>query len=95
MYCEEVPSNWILEKYFPQRPSIYIGTITVLWGIMMTLHGVVKDFGGIVSVRFVMGIFEAGFFPGAVSVSKIIIYLTSPRADHHHRCSTSGTPSMS
>ncbi|KAL2213232.1 MFS general substrate transporter [Sarocladium strictum] len=64
----EVPSNWILEKYFPQRPSIYIGIITLLWGIMMTLHGIVQNFGGIVAVRFLMGIFEAGLFPAAVTV---------------------------
>jgi hypothetical protein len=35
---------------------------------MMTLHGIVQSFGGIVSVRFVLGIFEAGLFPGAVAV---------------------------
>ncbi|PNP77094.1 hypothetical protein FNYG_09563 [Fusarium nygamai] len=64
----EVPSNWILEGYFSQRPSLYIGIITVLWGILMTLHGIVKDFGDIVTVRFIMGIFEAGFFPGAIAV---------------------------
>lgn len=67
----EVPSNWILEKYFTHTPSMYIGIITVLWGIMMTLHGIVQNFGGIVSVRFIMGIFEAGLFPGAVSVSTL------------------------
>lgn len=65
----EVPSNWIMEKYFPQTPSKYIGLITLLWGVMMTLHGVVQDFGGIVTVRFLMGIFEAGLFPAAVTVS--------------------------
>ncbi|KAF5709074.1 high-affinity nicotinic acid transporter [Fusarium mundagurra] len=64
----EVPSNWILEELFSQRPSLYIGIITVLWGILMTLHGIVKDFDGIVTVRFIMGIFEAGFFPGAIAV---------------------------
>ena len=95
MKLEEVPSNWILEKYFPQRPSIYIGIITVLWGIMMTIHGIVQDFGGIVTVRFIMGIFEAGLFPGAVTVSEITISLTSPSSDHAHRFSTSGTPSTS
>ncbi|KAF5966984.1 major facilitator superfamily transporter [Fusarium coicis] len=49
-------------------PPLYIGIITVLWGILMTLHGIVKDFGVIVTVRFIMGIFKAGFFPGAIAV---------------------------
>ncbi|RBQ98167.1 hypothetical protein FVER53590_30330 [Fusarium verticillioides] len=35
---------------------------------MMTLHGVLQDFGGIVSVRFIIGIFEVGLFPGAVTM---------------------------
>jgi hypothetical protein len=37
---------------------------------MMTLHGIVQNFGGIVAVRFLMGIFEAGLFPAAVTVSQ-------------------------
>lgn len=32
----------------------------------MTLHGVVQNFGGILAVRLLLGVFEAGFFPGAV-----------------------------
>jgi hypothetical protein len=27
-------------------------------------QGLIKDFGGIVGMRFVLGIFEAGLFPG-------------------------------
>jgi MFS family permease len=34
---------------------------------MMTLHGIVNNYGGIVSVRFLMGLFEAGLFPGAIA----------------------------
>lgn len=32
----------------------------------MTLHGVVKNYGGMIAVRLALGIPEAGFFPGAV-----------------------------
>ncbi|EAS34242.3 MFS transporter [Coccidioides immitis RS] len=35
-------------------------------GIAMTLTGVVNNFGGLVATRLAVGIFEAGFFPGAV-----------------------------
>ena len=27
-------------------------------------QGLIKDFGGIVGMRFVLGVFEAGLFPG-------------------------------
>ncbi|KAH8897882.1 permease of the major facilitator superfamily [Thozetella sp. PMI_491] len=60
----EVPSNAILVKF--TRPSVYIGILVTAWGIIMTCSGVVKSFGGLVATRFLLGVFEAGFFPGAV-----------------------------
>jgi MFS family permease len=60
----EVPSNMLLTKF--SRPSTYIGILILLWGIVMTLSGVVQNFGGLVATRFFLGLFEAGFFPGAI-----------------------------
>ncbi|KAF4126161.1 MFS transporter [Geosmithia morbida] len=60
----EVPSNILLKKF--SRPSRYLGTLVMIWGIIMTLHGVVQNFGGLLAVRLLLGTFEAGFFPGAV-----------------------------
>ncbi|KAJ5773865.1 hypothetical protein N7457_008761 [Penicillium paradoxum] len=60
----EVPSNIILKKF--SRPSVYLGILIVSWGIIMTLTGVVQNFGGLVAARIFLGVFEAGFFPGAV-----------------------------
>lgn len=48
------------------RPSLYLGSLVIVWGIVMTLHGVVQNFGGLVAVRFILGICESGFYPGAV-----------------------------
>lgn len=33
----EMPSNYILERYFTQRPSWWIAFIAVAWGVLMTL----------------------------------------------------------
>lgn len=52
----EVPSNMILEKF--KRPSIYIGILVLGWGVIMTLTGIVKDFGGLCAVRVFLGLFE-------------------------------------
>ncbi|KAK3616692.1 hypothetical protein LTR56_025795 [Elasticomyces elasticus] len=60
----EVPSNLVLAKF--SRPSWYMGTLVLCWGIVMTLTGVVKSFGGLIATRFLLGVFEAGFFPGAI-----------------------------
>jgi len=46
----EVPSNMILNRI--RRPSIYIGVLIVIWGIVMTCTGFVQNFAGLVVIRF-------------------------------------------
>ena len=36
----------------------------MLWGIVMVCQGLVHDFGGLVTTRLFLGVFEAGLFPG-------------------------------
>ncbi|KAF7594364.1 hypothetical protein BBP40_009345 [Aspergillus hancockii] len=60
----EVPSNVLLKNF--KRPSAYLSILVVSWGIIMTLTGVVQNFAGLMVTRVFLGIFEAGFFPGAV-----------------------------
>ncbi|KAF9880183.1 major facilitator superfamily transporter [Colletotrichum karsti] len=62
----EVPSNMILHMF--KKPSIYIGGIVTCWGVVMTCNGVVHNFGGLVAVRIFLGLFEAGFLPGAILI---------------------------
>lgn len=52
----EMPSNTLLLRF--KRPSHYIGTLVTLWGIVMTLTGLVKNFGGLVACRIMLGVFE-------------------------------------
>lgn len=42
--------------------------MTVAWGIVMTLTGVVKNFEGLVACRFFLGLTESGFYPGAILI---------------------------
>ncbi|EMC93252.1 hypothetical protein BAUCODRAFT_76543 [Baudoinia panamericana UAMH 10762] len=60
----EVPSNIILKLF--KRPSQYLALLVFLWGVIMTCSGLVKTYGGLVAMRFLLGLFEAGFFPGAI-----------------------------
>ncbi|PFH50245.1 hypothetical protein AMATHDRAFT_4153 [Amanita thiersii Skay4041] len=57
----EVPSNVFLKRL---RPSIWLSVLMLFWGIMMTLQGVVHNFGGLMGMRWMLGTFEAGLFPG-------------------------------
>ncbi|KAF2759338.1 MFS general substrate transporter [Pseudovirgaria hyperparasitica] len=54
-------TNVLLKKL---RPSIFLPIIMVLWGICMTLMGIVHNFEGLAAVRFFLGLAEAGLFPG-------------------------------
>ncbi|KZS94670.1 MFS general substrate transporter [Sistotremastrum niveocremeum HHB9708] len=57
----EVPSNIFLKRL---RPSIWLSFLMFMWGIMMTLQGLVHNYGGLLGMRWLLGMFEAGLFPG-------------------------------
>lgn len=57
----EVPSNLILKAVKPHR---WIPMIMIVWGIVMTLMGLVQNAAGLQAARFFLGIAEGGLFPG-------------------------------
>lgn len=57
----EVPSNMMMKR---TRPSLWITIIMVVWGIVMTLMGVVHNMTGLMIARMALGIAEGGLFPG-------------------------------
>ncbi|RDX45758.1 MFS transporter [Lentinus brumalis] len=61
----ETPSNYMLKKF---RPSRWIAFLMFAWGAMTMILGGISNFGGLVAVRFLLGMFEAGLFPGLVYV---------------------------
>lgn len=52
------------------KPSQWLAFITVIWGLVMTLMGVVSNYAGLLACRFFLGVTEAGLFPG------VVLYLT-------------------
>ncbi len=63
----EVPSNLLLEKVGPRR---WIGRIMITWGLVSALTMFANSANTFYICRFVLGVMEAGFFPG------IILYFT-------------------
>jgi MFS transporter, ACS family, tartrate transporter len=63
----EIPSNLLLHKF---GARIWIGRILISWGIMAMLAGLVRSVPQLYVARFLLGVAEAGFFPG------IVLYLT-------------------
>ena len=71
----EVPSNVILEKI---GARIWIARIMITWGILAAATAFVRDSTSFAIVRFLLGVAEAGFFPG------IILYFTYWFPSNHH-----------
>ncbi len=63
----EIPSNLMLHRI---GARIWIARILITWGILATLTGLVHSVNQLYAVRFLLGLAEAGYFPG------IVLYLT-------------------
>ena len=63
----EIPSNLLLHKI---GARIWIARILTSWGIVAALTGAVHTAWQLYVARFLLGVMEAGFFPG------IVLYLT-------------------
>lgn len=61
MVLFEVPSNLVLRKFTPRK---WMARIFFTWGIVVACHAAVTNRAGIYTVRFLLGVLEAGFFPG-------------------------------
>ncbi|WP_246140065.1 MFS transporter [Protaetiibacter larvae] len=59
----EVPSNIALNRFGARR---WLARIMVSWGIVALLLAFVQNFEQLAGLRFLLGVAEAGFFPGAV-----------------------------
>ncbi|CDM27423.1 Major facilitator superfamily [Penicillium roqueforti FM164] len=57
----EPATNVLLKR---MRPSVFIPLIMMAWGICMTFMGFVKNYHGLMAVRWFLGLSEAGLFPG-------------------------------
>ncbi|KAK3322923.1 major facilitator superfamily domain-containing protein [Apodospora peruviana] len=57
----ETPSN-LLVKYC--KPSVWQARIMISWGIVLLAHAAVTNAGGLYTVRALLGLFEAGLWPG-------------------------------
>lgn len=66
-FIAEVPSNVLLHKF---GARIWIARIMITWGIIAALMGFITTGTQFIVLRFLLGIAEAGFFPG------VIFYLT-------------------
>lgn len=63
----EVPSNLMLHRF---GARVWLTRIMLTWGLLATVMAFVPNAATLIVLRFLLGVAEAGFFPG------IILYLT-------------------
>ncbi|KAM0787446.1 hypothetical protein ACM66B_003526 [Microbotryomycetes sp. NB124-2] len=61
----ELPANLLLHKF---DTGIVLSTLMFLWGSMVLLIAVCKNFAGLAAVRFFLGAFESAITPGLLLI---------------------------
>lgn len=59
----EVPSNIILKRFNPQ---LWLPSLTLAWGLVSVGQGLITNQAGLLGIRFLLGVTEAGLFPGSI-----------------------------
>lgn len=72
----EVPSNWVMKHYV--RPSAWLALLLGCWGAVTIGFAGVRNYATVLALRLLIGVFEAGFFPG-------IVYLITIWYRHNER----------
>lgn len=57
----EVPSNVLLKKF---KAHVWLSGCMFMFGLVTVCQGLVQGYGGLITTRFFLGLFEAGMFPG-------------------------------
>ncbi|KAI2602191.1 MFS transporter [Hypoxylon sp. NC1633] len=60
----ELPSNYVMKHYV--RPSVWLAVLLGCWGALTLGFAGVKNYGTVLALRLLIGVSEAGFFPGIV-----------------------------
>ncbi|KAK9770784.1 hypothetical protein SCAR479_12575 [Seiridium cardinale] len=64
----QIPSNMLLTRV---RPGLYLASCALVWSIISACTGCVNSYGALIACRFLLGFFEAPFYPGALYLLSI------------------------
>lgn len=63
-----MPSNYIIQRVPVAK---YTGAMLSVWAVILIAHIGCKDYGGILVVRFILGMFEAGISPSCMMLCSL------------------------
>jgi MFS family permease len=58
----EIPSNIVLKRL---KPHVWLSICMFGFGLVTICQGLVQNYGGLLTTRFFLGVFESGMFPGS------------------------------
>ncbi|KAH8163909.1 hypothetical protein CIB48_g4356 [Xylaria polymorpha] len=58
----EIPSNLLLKRF---RPRFWLSTCVLVFGVVTVGQGFVQNYSSLLATRFLLGLAEAGIFPGS------------------------------
>ncbi|GKU10921.1 unnamed protein product [Fusarium langsethiae] len=64
----QVPSNMLINRV---KPSWYMAGFCLAWSIVSLVTFLAKDYASMVALRFILGVTEAPFYPGALFILSI------------------------
>ncbi|CAO3593997.1 unnamed protein product [Absidia cylindrospora] len=59
----QIPSNILLKRFTAKR---WLPFLMFVWGAIATLHATASGYIQLMTMRFFLGVFESGFFPGVI-----------------------------
>ncbi|KAJ5951683.1 uncharacterized protein N7479_010096 [Penicillium vulpinum] len=58
----DLPWNLFIKRF---SGRIMLSILSIVWGVLALCQCAAKDFGSLLTIRIILGVFEAGFFAGA------------------------------
>lgn len=57
----DVPSNWVVKHF---QAGYYLTFLLICWGLVLTLLGFTKSYGGLIAARSFLGCAKEAFLAG-------------------------------
>jgi ACS family pantothenate transporter-like MFS transporter len=67
----QLPSNILLSN---MRPSKYLPTLELIWCLLTIAMSCVQSVQNVYFIRFLLGLAEAGFYPGVSYFLPLLLY---------------------
>lgn len=87
----QLPNNYLIQKL---PISKYLGTLLILWGIVMGLTALCQNFAQLVVCRVFLGLFEAGTYPCLLIVINAVYRRSEQSAAYGFLWLSNGTGTM-